>query len=126
MTDTGQMAAYLDPVYDEAVGLMADIRTCVADVDRSDGALALLISRVITDVGHVVAWILVHKAVRVGEITPAEALMHPAHQLPELRGDLGDLEPDVATLPISVRNLAARARTLRQRAGRLDTNLLKT
>ena len=39
MTDTGPMAAYLDAVYDEAVGLMADIRTCVADVDRSDGAL---------------------------------------------------------------------------------------
>lgn len=125
MTVAGPMSAYLDAVYDEAMDLMVDIRACVEGNEQSNIALTLLISRVITDVGEIVAWIMVHKAVRAGEITPAEALQHPAHQLPEIRQNFADLQQDVATLPIVARNLAARARTLRQHAGQLDTKLLR-
>ena len=123
MTANGPMSAFLDSVYDEALDLMSDIRDSLAEARESDMNMAVQLACATSDVSEIFAWILVHKAVQSGELSAQEAFEHPAHELPNFREPEGETA-EAEGLPDHARNLAARTRTLRMRAGQLNAKLL--
>jgi regulator of CtrA degradation len=124
------LKAFLDGAYDDAYGLLVDLRDYISDQSwKSDPALdqagqvkvAHEVTRLTRLVTEMMAWLMLQKAVDAGEMTHAEAADHPA-------GKLGDPEDDAEAeehtrLPIEVRGMIARGRRLQTDVLQLETRV---
>lgn len=125
----GRMAARLvDSLYLEAMVLADEVRAYFDEPGRAErDALSPLARvsfsceslKVTTRLMHVIAWLLVRKAVEAGELTPEQA-REPGRRL----GGAHDSDPQVvADLPPTARHLIAASRDLYDRVDRLDRDM---
>ena len=132
MTDAAQTEItpkLVEGLYLEAMGL-ADSARRYFDIEGADDRAALdplarvtfscESLKVTTRLMHVVAWLMVRKAVEAGELTPAEAAA-PARRLGRAADVAGDVRLDL--LPKRARKLVAGSIDLFERVKRLDAQL---
>ena len=115
----------LDGLYVDAMVLADEARHYVEGASREDGEAMAPIDRVLlsceslkvtTRLMHVLAWLLMRKAIDAGEIAPAEALT-PARRL----GPSSIVDPDVAgRMPDRARWLIDASEMLYRRAAMLE------
>ncbi len=115
--------------YDEALALLREARDYIAlggeRADRDGLAidrrlmLARESMRVTARLGHVMAWLLLQKAVHAGELTRRDAATAP-HRLGGQPVCLDDREELSAGLPERLKSLSRRSHALYVRVARLD------
>ncbi|MBJ6121776.1 DUF1465 family protein [Sphingomonas mollis] len=115
----------LDGLYIDAMVLADEARHYIEGQSREDSDALAPIDRVLlsceslkvtTRLMHVLAWLLMRKAIDAGEIAPADALM-PARRL----GPSSVVDPDVADrMPDRARWLIDASETLYRRAAMLE------
>mgnify|MGYP001251362165 CR=1 FL=1 len=129
----GGPVTFLNRTYEETIELLLEARGYLAGDEPQDRArmpacdrllLALETTRLTTMLAHMVAWLLLQRAVAAGEI-PREAAASPEHRLggrelcTELTG-AGDNR-----LPLRLRTLMLRGQRLYARLSRLDEMILR-
>lgn len=126
--ETGGLAAtsFFSKTYDEASDLLVEARDYMAGVSilRWERPVIGLIhsgetTRITTRVLHMMAWLMIQRAVHAGEIPP-EAATEERHRLAgrEVCLDVG--AENAPAMPARLRDLLARSRRLYQRIARLD------
>jgi len=126
--ETGGLAAtrFFSKTYDEAYALLVDVRDYMAGADliRWANPLHALIhsretTRITARVLHMMAWLMVQRAIHAGELPP-EAAGLERNRLAgrEVCLDVG--AETAPAMPARLRDLLARSRRLYQRIARLD------
>lgn len=128
MTQLISNAPFLNRVYEEAMALLIETRNYIAYQERKDAdglppEVRLVISqetlRMTSRLTQAMAWLLAQKAVQAGEVDARDALV----QEMTVDGEaicLDDTHTDDDRLPIAIRSLLARTRSLYVRVHRLD------
>lgn len=127
MQDGAATITFFDRTYEEAFDLLVEARDFLAERQRRPEALAPAVQlvassetlRLTTRLVQVMAWLLVQRAVRAGELDAAEADA-PRRRLGghEVCADAGPW--DVSELPPALRSLLDRSQALYNRVARLD------
>ncbi len=123
-----QTVTYFDSTFDEALALTREPRDYLAYQEKADlselspvGRMAASCEsmRMTARMTQVVAWLLVQKAVHVGDLTREEAAL-PKYRLAG-QGVCDDIEPlAVEPLPDRLAELLGRSHQMYQRIARLD------
>jgi len=128
MNDTAHNVAFLRGTYDEALQLAREARDYFAHQEPKDRATLppqarLVISRetmrITTRLTQVIAWLLIQRAVEVGEVS-REAAVQPKHRLGAHDVCAPPAQLEVA-LPARLEELMERSHLLFQRVARLDS-----
>jgi len=123
----------LDGLYLEAMQLTEEARTyfdqlAVADRQHMDPASRVFFSceslKVTTRLMHVIAWLLVRKAVEAGEMPAAEAT-RPERRLGRASPTSAQGEPRLEKLPAKALGMIQRSQDLYQRVARIEAGLIK-
>ncbi len=131
MTDNGPLAAFVEIAYRETLVLLKDTRDLLERVGARDGrpdstgreaigrsetirALAD-VSRRLTEA---MSWLMLRRAVSIGEIDSGEASRHPAWRLGPLDDSGSALDHE--DLPVGVRGVLDRGARLCMRVRRLE------
>ena len=131
MTNSPALRAFLDNLYDEAFGVLVDLRDFVSSelvdekIEIPDDARELAVhevSRATRRMADVMAWLLLQKAIDAGEVAPDAAAAHSAGGIAPESLDPTDPSPEaMERLPVALRGLIDRSRRLHEKTVQLKT-----
>ncbi|MEE8532124.1 MAG: DUF1465 family protein [Alphaproteobacteria bacterium] len=117
---------FFSKTYDETCAMLREARDyfVVAEILVRDRPVTGLVNaqealRVTARLGHIMAWLLIQRAVHAGEMTREES-RNESHRLARHPVCLDAGGEDEPALPAELRDLLARSRTLYRRVTRLD------
>ena len=125
MTDPPALKAFLNTVYEEAFGVLVDLRHFVAEemvgshADIPPGSKTLVVqevSRATRRIADVMAWLLLQKAIQAGELGRDAAASHAASQITSEPFDPANPPPEeLEKLPFALRGLIDRSRRVHEK-----------
>ncbi len=133
MVVSDAFAAFIETTYDETLTLLVDTRDLLDGMPRSKVAnppqplghaqTMSAISRLTWQMTEIMSWLLLQKAIFVGELTLEEATKNASFNLPDFKDhEKRHDSPDV-DLPVAVRGLIDRGRRIVDRATSLRGSL---
>lgn len=130
---SGGPVTFLNRTYEETIELLVDTRAYLASGESQDRArmpagdrllLTLETTRLTAMLTHMVAWLLIQRAIAAGEM-PRDAAARPEHRLGGQKVCAGAGGADDGRLPPRLRELMLRGQRLYVRVSRLDAMILR-
>lgn len=131
MTEASPKVAYFENTFEEALALAREARNYMVYQDamelaKLDPASRLVVScesmRVTARIGQIIAWLLIQKAVHVGELS-RDTAAEPAYRLAGQKVCSNNILVADETIPDRLVELLARSHNLYARVERLDALL---